>query len=258
MDRSGLLTAVDGNGPTRGRLTAYIEQRRLVWELAMAAISIAYLALSIASEDQVGTVPGAVIVGLGTLLFAEFAARCWDAPSRLDYARHHWLDVVACLPFTGGLRVLRLIRLVRLIRSGSGLRLVVETNRAAHSEVGPLWFLIPSIVLLWIGSATAFWMLEHGRNAQLHTFADALYWSFLSATTAGREGIAATTMAGKVLTGFVAFIAIGLFGVTSARLTALWLHERDQGHEPVISEIRALRREVAELRALLQEDEESD
>ena len=48
-----------------------------------------------------------------------------------------------------------------------------------------LWFMGPVLIVVWVGSATAAWVLEHGVNPALHNFGDALYWAFITSTTVG-------------------------------------------------------------------------
>jgi hypothetical protein len=52
-----------------------------------------------------------------------------------------------------------------------------------------------------------------------------------------------------VIAGLLAFAGIGMMGLVSAQLTAHWIH-RGEG-DPIHAELRALRREVAELKELL-------
>jgi len=46
-----------------------------------------------------------------------------------------------------------------------------------------------SVLLVSLGSAAAYWTLEHGVNPTIHNFGDALYWSFITATTVGHGNI---------------------------------------------------------------------
>jgi len=126
---------------------------------------------------------------------------------------------------------------------------------SAHAvDRGSIAFLGPILILLWVGAATAAWVLEHGVNPALKTFGDALYWSFVTATTVGYGDIAPVTSEGRVLAGLLAFLGIGLLGFASARLTAKFLQQQN-GDDPSlrisVDEVRALRAEIAELRTLL-------
>ncbi len=68
-----------------------------------------------------------------------------------------------------------------------------------------------------------FWAAEHGVNPHIHTFADALWWWFVSSTTVGYGDIAPVTGTGR-LAGVVTII-VGIYGYTNfIALTADSLH----------------------------------
>src|SRR5262245_48417878 len=57
-----------------------------------------------------------------TLLFIDFLIRFRKAPSKLEFMRTGWIDLVACIPNVDFLRAGRLIRVLRIIRLLRGLR----------------------------------------------------------------------------------------------------------------------------------------
>ncbi len=236
----------------RGALTAFVARHYRAWNLVMSLCAIVYVVVAILNDDAPGAAPPLVLLALSALFLTEFTLRCWDAPSRLVYLRGHWLDLVSCIPLVGGLRAIRLLRLLRL---GAALRILstveLEMRSRARSRES-LWFVVPVLVLLWVGSAYGMWVLEHDQNAHVKTFLDALYWSFITVTTVGYGDVAPVTAEGRILSGMLVFVGIGLLGFVSARLTALWLqHDGGARDDHVAHQLDALRLEVAELRLLL-------
>jgi hypothetical protein len=98
------------------------------------------------------------------------------------------------------------------------------------------------------------WSLEHDVNPGLANYGDALYWAVITTTTIGYGDIHPVTPTGRVIAGLLAFAGIGLMGLVSAQLTVHWIH-RGEG-DPTHRELRALRREIAELKALLTQRED--
>src|ERR1041385_5568635 len=100
----------------RGRLTAFVARHQVAWEVAMAALTVAYVVLTLLDDAAVRGLPEVLAVVLSVVFLLEFGARCWDAPSRVAYLRTHWIDLVTCIPAVGPLRALRLVRLLGLVR----------------------------------------------------------------------------------------------------------------------------------------------
>jgi len=211
----------------RGVITAYIERHYVQWELAMGALTALYVVLAF-MEDEVQ--PGLntqtiVVLAVATIFLAEFSIRLWDSPSRIFYLRHHWLDAVTCIPLIGALRVLRFARLLCLVRIAALVRAFLFGRQVGADGLGARagWLLGPTLVIFWAASAYGFWMVEHGKNADINSYGDALYLSFLTATTLGYGDVRPGTAEGKIIAGLVIFAAIGLVGFASAQLTAYWL-----------------------------------
>lgn len=136
---------------------------------------------------------------------------------------------------------------VRCIRAFERKKQPADRHDRTHGRQS-LWFLGPCLFILWVGSAYSIWTLEHGVNHSIRTFTDALYWSIVTMTTVGYGDIAPVTAAGRMLSGLLVLVGIGLIGFMSSRLTALWL-QQDEGDTE--RELRAVRAELAEIRMLL-------
>jgi voltage-gated potassium channel len=220
---------------TQGRVSAFVKRHRVAWELVMAGLTVVYVVLAFL-QDQ-----GAQSVGIGVLVFSaifvvEFSLRLYDSPSRRTYLWNHWLDIVTCIPVVGPFRLLRLVRLLAFIRLGATARAYGVGAAASNRLPGGvgIWVLAPILITLWFGAAYAYYELEGGVNPNVKTFADALFYSFITASTVGYGTIAPVTPEGKVLTGVLIFISIGLLGFASAQLTAKLL---PQGNE--VAELKA-------------------
>jgi voltage-gated potassium channel len=230
----------------RGAITAFIARHLLLWEGAIAALSVAYLVASVLTDETHGaTVP--LVIVLSAVFLTEFVVRCWDSTSRGDYVRSHWVDLICCLPMVG---VLRSVRIIRVLRLAPVARAVVASRCVVQGRRGQSRLLIGlALAALWLGFAVAYWTLEHGANPNLR-FVDALYWSFITATTLGQGDGTPHTPEGHLLQGLLIFLGIGLIGCVSARITAAFIGEPDTD-APVLEEVTLLRSELREIHALL-------
>jgi voltage-gated potassium channel len=240
-------------GVSRTRINDFVTGHDLAWEVAMAALTLAYVVVGFIDVKSVAAVVSAVTVALSLVFVAEFSVRCWASPSRLGYLRGHWLDLVTCIPAVGPLRLFRMLRLVGIIRFASKTRsslLIGARRKSGEGLLGP-WLVAPTVVLLWFGSAAGFWFLERGVNPHITNFQDALFLSFATATTVGNSNIKPVTVEGQILSGLVIFVGLGLLGFVSARLTAMWLHQANDSGQST-GEASSLRHELAEVRHLLE------
>lgn len=232
----------------RQRVDAFVDRHDIAWEVALGILAVCYLILSF-TADVGGGIFAWAIGPLAAIFIAEFSLRFWAAKSRVQYLRGHWLDLVSCIPLVGGLRSLRLLRLLRL---GAAARVLSVGDQAARLKGGrqSFWFLGPVLILLWFGTALAYWSFEHGINPQLHNFGDALYWAGITATTVGYGDTTPITPEGRVLAGVLIFLGIGLIGFASTRLTSKWLNV-DDGVAALGSKVSSLEREIVTLREVL-------
>jgi voltage-gated potassium channel len=207
-----------------------VRRHRLAWELGTAGLTVIYVVLAFLQDQGSSVLVTLGVEFLAVVFILEFALRIYDSASRMTYLRNHWLDIVTCLPVVGPFRALRLIRLFGFIRLGATAR--AYGVRAASSDRLPggvsTWVLAPILIAVWLGSSYGYYALEGGVNPHIKTFGDALFYSFITASTVGYGAVAPVTPEGKVLTGVLIFLSIGLLGFASAQLTARLL---PQGNE---------------------------
>lgn len=156
------------------------------------------------------------------------------------------------MPPIGPLRVLRLLRLLGLLRLATQVRTAAsaQSRNRAGSDGSASWIVWPTALIVWLGAAEGFWMVERGHNANIHTFGDALYLAFITVSTVGYGDIRPVTPEGKVIAGALVFVGLGLLGFISAQLTARWLRT-ERGESEVERKLAVLASELSELKELL-------
>ena len=248
-----IAAAEDAVLSNRGSLGRFVEQHSLAWDLVFGALAVVYLVLGINADA--GNTPSTVALAVLALIFlGEFAARLYDAPNRYVYVRHHWLDLVSAIPLVGGLRSLRLLRLLRL---GAALRVLSTAEDAARRHGGgrhSFWYLGPALAVIWFSAATAYYVLESGVNHSVHSFGDALYWAFATASTVGYGAPEPVTTGGHVVAGLLVLVSIGLVGIISSRLVVAWLGNDDgfEGADPVHERLDDIERALQRIELMMQ------
>jgi hypothetical protein len=213
----------------RRRYREFVGSHEVAWELAMAGLAVAYVAVGFAGEDA-NTATWAwmpAVEGLLTGVFlAEFVTRLVAAESRLRYLQAHAIDLVALLPLARGLRVARLVRLLRLVRTFSGVRrafLRIE-QLGDHHGLG-------SVAIAWLGTmfvcSTVFYEAEAGANPLVQSPGDALWWG-IATITGGTIDIRPYTDEGRLANAILLLVGMALFaGMTSLLVSFLVQLGRD-------------------------------
>lgn len=177
------------------------------------------------------------------LFVADYLARLILANRRLQWFWRHLFDLaVIALPM---LRPLRLLRLVTLLQ-------VVNRRAAVGLRGRVVAYLIGGSVLLSFVAALAVLDVERGKpQSTIESFPDALWWALTTMTTVGYGDRYPVTGTGRVIAAALMLGGIALLGTVTATL-ASWLSDRvraeESGQDEVLLEVRALRREIAELR----------
>jgi hypothetical protein len=201
-----------------------VDKHRLAWNLVMAALTIVYVFFAF-REDRSSRVDDIAVWSLAVVFLIEFGARFYDSPDRAVYLRTHWLDLITAVPIPGvpGLRVIRLLRLLRFLKIGVFVRRSLVGR--GWNEMGLLW---PTMVLFWVASAFALWLVEHDApGTGITTFSEAMTASFLTAATLGfGKHALPITLDGQIIAALIVFFALGLWGFASSQLTQMWLHGR--------------------------------
>ena len=190
------------------------------------------------------------------VLLADFCVRWWKSAEKRAFLRRNWPDLLGSLPALPILRFFRLFRLWRLWRiwRDSSLRDVWRTvirQRAASSLWGMVIIVILSVLV-------AGWWIQRIEQAacavdpaaNICTLTDGFWWAFVTVTTVGYGDRYPVSDTGRLMAAVLMTIGVGLFGVLTSYLAAIFVYEEEQNQD---AELRAIRAELAEIKQLLQE-----
>lgn len=225
----------------RDRFNAFVENHEVAWELVMAALAAAFVAVGFASDDA-GAEAGLLIaadVGLTAVFILEFASRFAAARDRRGYLRGHWLDLIAIIPTVRGLRLLRVLRLLRLVRAFAGVyRSLAGVERLARHR-GLL-----ALFVAWLGvaaiSAAALYLAESGVNPNITSPVDALWWGVVTVTTVGYGDIYPITPEGRVAGAALMVLGVTLFAGITGTITSVLVAERQGSPADVPDQLERL------------------
>ena len=256
----------------------YVDERLKKWEgrleWPLTAVSILFLvayAAPIMAPNISDSAKGwcNLVVNVTWGVFAvEYFFRLAIAKKRWQFFKTHLLDfAIVTLPLLRPLRLLRLITLLAVLNR-------LGTGGTLRGRVGI--YVVGGTTLLLLCSSLAIAEAEmHIPESSINSFGDGLWWSITTMTTVGYGDIAPATTTGKAVGVALMLGALGLLGVVTATL-ASWLVGSVTGNEEqtpisqtqvvgpgtapeagttqaeqlalLVTEVQALRAEVAELR----------
>ena len=171
----------------------------------------------------------------------ELVVKTFLAPNRREYLVKHWYDVlIVVVPFLRPLRILAV-----------ATRLGFSWGRV-FGRTGVVYTLAITIVaILAIAGAVTLLENDQGRsNTQIDGFATALWWAIVTVTTVGYGDITPVTLGGRALGVVLMIGGIGIFGIFTASVAALFVEGNDDT-DPALAtigeELRALRHQIAAL-----------
>lgn len=170
----------------------------------------------------------------------EYALRLWTAnlkmPGNALTSRLRWMksplaiiDLLAILPFFAPiltqadlrfirlLRLVRMLRLLKLARYNTGLHLIGEVIYEKKEELTVTLFI--TTLLLLIASTLMFYVENPAQPEVFTNVFMSFWWAIATLTTVGYGDIYPITGAGRLLSGIIAIIGIGLVALPTSILS---------------------------------------
>ncbi|MFN2362459.1 MAG: ion transporter [Marinobacter sp.] len=265
MSKEDTQQKPDANAPDEEELKREryeLLQRLEGWlETPMLVLAFVWLVLLIV---ELVRGESALFYFLGTAIWVvfiiDFAVKLVLAPDRVVYLKGNWLTAIALLlPALRIFRIFRVFRLLRLARAGRGLRLVrvvSSLNRGMKALGASLsrrgfGYVIALTLLVTFAGAAGMYAFENEVPGGLDSYIESLWWTAMIMATMGSE-YWPQTAEGRVLCGFLALYAFGVFGYVTAALATFFVGRDAESNDAEVAgakQLIALRDEVSALRS---------
>ncbi len=143
------------------------------------------------------------------------------------------IDLIAILPFylpfifTIDLRMLRILRLFRLLRIfklgrfSTSLRTINQVLKETKSELAITVFV--AFILMVLSSSLMYFIEGDAQPEKFANIGEALWWSVATLTTVGYGDVYPITVAGKILSGIIALVGIGIVALPAGIISSSFI-----------------------------------
>lgn len=228
--RGGTLKADSGSGLPRASPYA-------VFMLVLCVAVLVALAVEavVPLDPEVRRVLLAFDTVAALLFMADFLGALYRAEDRRQYLlTWGWIDFLSSIPSVAVLRwgrtarIARLLRVLRGVRSARFLASVVLSRRSQSVSLGAV---LVAVLTLFLGAAGAI-LVERPAGGNITTAEDALWWAFVTMSTAGFGDHYPITAMGRIIGVILMTVGIGVFGTVTALVASWILGERSEQGDP--------------------------
>lgn len=171
-----------------------------------------------------------------TLFTLEYFLRVLSAPGALRYIFSFWgvVDFLAVFPYyflndSQWVRALRFLRVFRLLRRSRALIRFAEAFQAAKSEL--LVFGTTAVIMLFIAAA-GIYQFEHAAQPEaFSSIPESLWWAIVTLTTVGYGDVYPITPMGRLFTGLVMIVGLGVVAGFTGVIASALTHVREEEDE---------------------------
>lgn len=198
--------------------------------------------------------------------FIDFCKRFASAPSKLEYMKWGWIDLLACIPagwFQGArlFRVVQVLRVLRAIKSMEMIWRLLFRNRAEGVFASAA---TATVLLVAFGAITMLMVESPNPDSPINTADEALWWAIVTVTTVGYGDFYPITTLGRVVAVLLMVGGVGLFGSFAAYISSIFIADGSEQDaraaraqrdmtRALYHQISELTTEVRELRVRLDE-----
>jgi len=225
MRRADIIEILEGTHPRVGRGVA----------LGIYGL-IVLSAMVIALETMPSLPPGLrAALGLAELVIigafaVEYALRLTCSAHPLRYALSFWgvVDFIAIVPAivflipdlatVRALRLLRLLRILKLFKANRALDRIAGAVISVRTEFGI--FLFIAVTALYLAAVGIYHFENEAQPEAFSSIPQSMWWAVATLTTVGYGDVYPITAGGRIFTGAVLLIGIGVIAVPAGLITA--------------------------------------
>lgn len=130
------------------------------------------------------------------------------------------------LRFIRMLRVLRLFRIFKITRYSSSLKMIGEILREKRRDLSVTIFI--TFILIVISSTLMYYAEHDAQEEEFPNIIAAFWWAVATLTTVGYGDVFPVTVMGKVLSGVIAILGIGMVALPTGILSSAFIERIEE------------------------------
>ena len=187
----------------------------------------------------------------------DYIVRLVKSDNKVQFVKSNIFDLLAIIPFNAifsffrFFRIFRILKFTRLFKLTKMVRLVgfLAKFKDFLYTNGLIYILYINIVTLILG-AGGIYLVEKGTT--VHSFSDAIWWAFVTATTVGYGDISPTTTAGRLIAGVLMIMGIAFVSMLTGTIATYFSKKFDKSDN---DEIRLTHEDLVKIKELLEKNQ---
>lgn len=222
-----------------------------MYEIFISALAVIAVLLSVLSmNDRIFSPTNQWIyrvdTGILIIFTVDYFVRLVLTRSKKIFIKQNIPDLIAIIPFSSVFRIFRVARLFRIARMTRIFKFARFTRALAFASKfqnkinrfiktnGFIYMLYLTIATILLG-AGAIYLIEYGLT--IHGFGDALWWSFVTATTVGYGDISPATALGRFVAAILMLVGIGFIGMLTGTIATYFLSHQSTPQTKTIGKV---------------------
>lgn len=199
------------------------KKQHRIYDIVISALAAAAIILILIDlSDGLNAWQSVLDCVILTVFTIDYMIRFWNAPKKLKFVRNNICDLIAILPFHMIFRAFKLVSIAKAAKIPRLFAFLYRPFKKAKrffNTNGFKYVVFVTVLLILLGGISI-------HFAEGMSYADGIWWAFVTATTVGYGDISPTTLYGRMIAMILMLVGIGLIGTVTSTLTSYFLNQK--------------------------------